>query len=127
MIQKQIAKRSDPWVALKALMLFSMPRQNSRDRAGGRIGFEALNAEPIPAIELATEPDESAEVAVLRNFIRTLEGGPSKFDAEVDDNEIRFFRNENTEAEDELDMKIYKNQDPFSPLAFTEVQGLLRV
>ena len=37
---------------------------------GGRTSFEALNAEPIPAIDLATEPDEAAEVAVLHNFIQ---------------------------------------------------------
>ena len=79
------------------------------------VGSEARNAERIPAIEMTTELDESAEVACLRNFTRTLEGGPSEFGAEVDDNDIRSFLHENTDAEDELDVKIYKNQDPLSP------------
>ena len=64
---------------------------------------------------MATEPNETVEVVVSRNFIRTLEGGPTKFDADVDGNDILLFLKENTEAEDELDMKIYKNQDPLSP------------
>ena len=55
-----------------------------RDETSGvQVGFEALIAEPIPAIELATEPDEAAGVAALHNFINTLEGGPTKYDADV--------------------------------------------
>ena len=57
----------------------------------------------------------SAEVAVLKNFIRSLEGGPSKFDVEVDDGVVLLLLNENTDAEDEFEMAIYKNQDPLSP------------
>ena len=82
---------------------------------GGQVGFEALIAEPIPAIELATEPDEAAGVAVLHNFIKTLEGGPTKYDADVDNEDSPFLLEDNTDAENELDMRVYKNQDPLSP------------
>ena len=99
------------------MMPFSVPREKTLrgKEQWDCVGSEAPNAEHFPAIELATEPAESAEVAVLRNFIRTLEGGPSKFHAEVDDHDILLLLIENTDAEDKLDMKIYKNQDPLSP------------
>ena len=35
-------------------------------------------------------------------------------DAEDDDDDIVFFMDDNTDAENALDMKIYENQDPFS-------------
>ena len=53
--------------------------------------LKAVDAELIPAIELAVEPDEPADVSVLNNFVRNLEGGKTKFDAEVDDVQILCF------------------------------------
>ena len=61
---------------------------------------------------MAVERDESADVSVLKNFMRNLEGGKTKFDAEVDDVQILFLFDDNTDAENALDMKIYENQDP---------------
>ena len=75
------------------VVVSSSPKSLGWKEQGDSVGSEALNAELIPAIELATELDESAEVAVLRNFIRTLGGGPSKFDAEFDDNDIPILLN----------------------------------
>ena len=42
----------------------SLPKTPGRKEQGGCVGSEALSAELIPAIEFATEPDETAEVAV---------------------------------------------------------------
>ena len=50
----------------------------------------------------------------MKYFISSLEGGPSKFDAEVDEGVIHFLLKQNPDAEDELEMNIYKNQDPLS-------------
>ena len=81
---------------------------------GGCKSSEAVDAELVPAIELAVEPNESADVSVLNNFIRKLEVGKTNFDAEVDDVQIHFFLDDNTDAEKVLDMQIYENQDPLS-------------
>ena len=60
---------------------------------------EAVHAELVPAIEFAVEPVESADVSVLKHFIRNLEGGRTKFDAEVDDVQIHFLLDATTDAE----------------------------
>ena len=73
-----------------------------------------MDAELIPAIDVAVEIEESADVSVLKNFIRTVEGGRTKFDAEVDDDQIFFILGDNTDAEHAFDMKIYDNYDPLS-------------
>ena len=60
------------------------PQTFETKEQGGGVGFGTLIAQPIPAVGLATEPDDAALVAVLRNFIESLEGGPTKYDADVD-------------------------------------------
>ena len=62
---------------------------------------------------MARELDVSADVSVLKNFIRTLEGCNTEFDAEVDDEDVALL-DDDTDADDALDMKIYKNQDSLS-------------
>ena len=55
---------------------------------GGCKSSEAVDAELISAIDVASEPDTPADESGLKNFIRTLEGGKTKFDAEVNENVI---------------------------------------
>ena len=90
-------------------VLSASPKTLGIVKQGGCKSSEAVDAELIPAIELAVEPHESADVSVLENFIRTLEGCKTKFDAEVDDDDILFLVDDNTVAENDLDMKIYEN------------------
>ena len=45
-------------------------------------------------------------MAVLKNFVRSLEGGATKFDADVDNDDIPVLLDPNTDAENEFDMKI---------------------
>ena len=86
----------------------------------------------FPAIEHTAELDVAATKAVLHNFIKVLEGGPTKHDAAIDNDAIPLLIDEGTDAEDALDMKMYKNQErstvsgPTLP-ALTEVLGLLRI
>ena len=68
-------------------------------------------------------------MAVLHNFIKTLEGGLTKYDADVDKEDIPFLLKDNTDAENELGMRVYKNQDPLFPdhfsLRLPKCQGCL--
>ena len=79
-----------------------------------RNSSEAIDAELISAIDVASEPDTPADVSGLKNFIRTLEGCKTKFDAEVDDEHVPLLLDDFTEADNALGMKIYENRDPLS-------------
>ena len=92
----------------------SSPKTLETKEPEGQVGFEALIAEPIPAIDLATELDDAARLAVLHNFIKTLEDGPTKYDADVDKEHNILLLEDNTDAENELDMRVHKNPDPLS-------------
>ena len=66
------------------VVLSATPKTFEIVQQGGCKISEAVEAELIPAIELAVEPYECADVPVLENFIRTLAGCKTKFDAEAD-------------------------------------------
>ena len=83
-------------------------------KQGGCNSSEAVDAELISAIDVASEPETPADESGLKNFIRTLEGCKTKFDAEVDDENVPLLLDDDTEADDALDMKIYEKRDPLS-------------
>ena len=72
------------------IVLHATPNTLEIVEQGGGTSSEAVDAELVPAIELAVELYESADVSVLEIFIRTFEGCKIKFDAEVDDDHIPF-------------------------------------
>ena len=101
-------------VASSDAVLNALPKTFETEQ-GGQIGFKALNAKLIPAIELATELGEAAEVAVLHNFLKNVKGGQTKFDADVDNHNMPCLLENNIYSVDGFDMKLYKNLDPLLP------------
>ena len=61
---------------------------SKESRARGRKSSEAIDAELISAIDAASEPDTQADESGLKSFIRTLENHKTKFDAEIDDENV---------------------------------------
>ena len=65
------------------VVLGATPKTHEIVEQAGCKSFEAVDAGLIPAIELAVESNEPADVFVLKHFIRDREGGKTKFDAEL--------------------------------------------
>ena len=76
---------------------------------------EALDAESLPAIPLEAVLLEPAIEAVLQDFMKTFEGGLTDHDTAGDNDNIPLVI-EADHHDDELDMKLYKNEDRLSPL-----------
>ena len=72
-----------------------------------------LTEDAIPPVAESAQQDD---IDVLQNFMKTLEGGLTKYDFEIDnDDGIPLFVSADTDSEAELDMKLYTNIDPLSP------------
>ena len=72
------------------------------------------DTESLPAIQAEAEIPEPATEAVLRDFMKTVEGGLTEYDVAVDNDNAPLVIEPG--RDDELDMKLYKNVDPLSPL-----------
>ena len=84
--------------------------QGGPETKGGLFDFEALDAESFLATADEKETCAPAE-EVLQHFKRTLDGGLTFHDAAIDEGDVPFLLDTDTDVEDEIAMKSYRNND----------------